>query len=92
MFHPGVMGSVLIGVTCLLAATQAPASASGASVQAVAVAAKSKSWREVAIADIERAHALVREAHPGVIEGDEHFRAWSGPGSQRGTARRWPCT
>ena len=80
MLHHRVMSSVLVGIASLLVATQAPANTGSAPAQEVAVAARSKSksrpWREVAIADIERAHALVQEAHPGVLDGDEHFRSW----------------
>ena len=86
MFLSRVVGSVLIGVAGSLAAAQAPASADDAPVQGVAVVAKSKSWRQVAIADIERAHALVREAHPGVLDGDEHFRAWFAEGHRSALA------
>lgn len=81
-----VMGSVLPGMAGLLVATWAPASAGDAPVQVVAVAAKSKSWRQVARADIERAHALVREAHPGVLDGDEHFRTWFAEGHREALA------
>lgn len=86
MFHPRMMGSVLIGIAGLLVATQAPADADDAPAQEVAMAANSKSWRETAIADIERAHALVREAHPGVLDGDEHFRTWFAEGHRSALA------
>lgn len=82
MLSPRMTSSVLIGIAGLLAATQVPANAGNAPVQEVALATKSKSWREAAIADIERAHALVREAHPGVLDGDEHFRTWFAEGQR----------
>ncbi len=88
MFLSRVVGSAWVGMAGLLVATWAPAGAGDAPVQVVAAAAKSQSkpWREVAIADIERAHALVREAHPGVLGGDEHFRAWFAEGHREALA------